>query len=151
MRRILLLCLLLAPVVRADDGLRLDWSRQSLTATWRHYIQIVDGLEVVDGGVIERVARDGTVHETFRELAAPQPRVPRRIVTATEMASALPAGVVLERKLVALNDQGVAGPVWRVIVEATLHEPYAHYVDASTGELLRSEPLFSRVQARVFD
>lgn len=135
----------------AGDGLRLDWTRESLTATWRHYTQIVDGLEVEGGGVIERVDRDGSVHETFRALAAPQPRVPRRMLATSEVQRAVPAGVVLEQKLVALNDGGVARPVWRVIVEERLHEPYAHYVDASTGELLRSIPLFSRVQARVFD
>src|SRR5206468_9705521 len=150
-RSLLVLLVLAAPLALADDGLRLDWTRQSLTATWRHYTQIVDGLEVVDGGVIERVDHDGSVHETFRALATPQPRVPRRLVAASEMQRAVPPGVILEQKLVALSDHGVARPVWRVIVEEKLHEPYAHYVDASTGELLRSQPLFSRVQARVFD
>ncbi len=37
------------------------------------------------------------------------------------------------------------------VVEEGLHKLYAHYVDASSGELLRSEALFSQVQARVFD
>ncbi len=146
-----LLVLLVALSVRADDGLRLDWTRHSLRAAWRHYTQIVDGLEVVGGGVIERVDRDGSVHETYRALAAPQPHVPRRMLEASAVANAVPPGVIVDQRMVALNDNGVARPVWRVIVEEKLHEPYAHYVDASTGALLRSEALFSRVQARVFD
>ena len=74
-RRLVILLLLVAPAALADDGLRLDWTRQSLRATWRHYTQIVDGLEVVGGGVIERVDRDGRVHETFRALARRPPGV----------------------------------------------------------------------------
>jgi subtilisin-like proprotein convertase family protein len=152
MRRALpLLLVLLAPIARADDGLRLDWTRESLTAAWRHYTQIVDGLEVVNAGVIERVDRDGSVHEVHRELAAPMPRVPRRTMAASEASRSVPAGIVLDQKLVALNDRGATRPVWRLVVEQVRHHPYAHYVDASTGTLLRSEPLFSRAQARVFD
>src|SRR5438105_13479249 len=136
-RRLVILLLLVAPAALADDGLRLDWTRESLAATWRHYTQIVDGLEVVDGGVIERVDRDGSVHETYRSVAAPQPRVPRRMITATELQHAVPRGVIVEQRQVALNDHGVARPVWRVVAEEKLHQPYAHYIDASTGELPR--------------
>jgi subtilisin-like proprotein convertase family protein len=152
MRRALPFLLVLLPLIaRADDGLRLDRTRESLTSTWRHYTQIVDGLEVVDAGVIERVDRDGSVHEVHREMAAPPPRVPRRMIAASEATRSVPLGMVLDQKLVALNDEGIARSVWRLVVEATPHRPYAHYVDASTGTLLRSVPLFSRVQARVFD
>jgi subtilisin-like proprotein convertase family protein len=154
MRRLLVLLilpLLFTTNILADDGLRLELTRQSLTATWRYYAQIVDGLEVEGAGVIERVDHDGSVHEVYRELAAPQARVPRRMIAANEATRAVPSGLLVDEKMVALNDHGTARPVWRVVVEESLHKPYAHYVDASTGELLRSEPLFSRVQARVFD
>ena len=50
---------LLTPTIHADDGLRLDWTRQSLTATWRHYTQIVGGMEVEGAGVIERIELPG--------------------------------------------------------------------------------------------
>lgn len=142
---------LLTPTVHAEDGLRLDWTRESLTATWRHYTQIVGGMEVEGAGVIERIDHDGSVHEEYRELVAAPPPGPRRMIAASDAMRALPAGLLVEQKLVALNDHGSARPVWRIVVEQTPHHPFAHYVDAATGELLRAEPLFSRVQARVFD
>ena len=128
-----------------------DWTRESLTATWRHYTQIVGGMEVEGAGVIERIDHDGSVHEEYRELVAAPPPGPRRMIAASDAMRALPAGLLVEQKLVALNDHGSARPVWRIVVEQTPHHPFAHYVDAATGELLRAEPLFSRVQARVFD
>jgi subtilisin-like proprotein convertase family protein len=154
MRRLLLLLItpfFFSTAAQADDGLRLDRTRESLTGTWRYYTQVVDGLDVVGAGVIERVDHDGSVHEVFRDLAVPQASVPRRAIAATDATRTLPPGLLVEQKRVALNDHGTARPVWRIVVEEGLHKPYAHYVDASSGELLRSEPLFSQVQARVFD
>ena len=51
-----------------------------MTATWRTYRQFIDGAEIADTAVIERVDRDGSVHEVARVLARPgQARaVPRR-------------------------------------------------------------------------
>src|SRR5260221_8660368 len=93
--------LLFSTVIRADDGLRLDRTRESLTATWRYYTQVVDGLEVVGAGVIERVDPDGSVHEVFRDLVVPQPRVPRRMIAASDATHALPAGLLVEQRMLA--------------------------------------------------
>src|SRR5258708_39268441 len=93
MRRALILSvLLLSPAIRADEGLRLDWTRESLTATWRHYTQIVGGLEVEGAGVIERADRAGSVREVYRELVTSELRRPRPVMATSDAMRALPAG-----------------------------------------------------------
>src|SRR5437868_2499813 len=150
MKRTLLLLLFVSTAAFADDGLRLDYERQSLTATYRHYTQILNGLEVVGGGVIERVDRDGNVRELHRAIAH-APSIVRRRMPASEALTRVPAGVTREATLVSVNVNGEARPAWRIVIEPVKHERVAHYVDASTGEILRVEPLFASVQARVFD
>ena len=53
----------LAALLLAAIDLRLDYVRHSLTATYRHYTQYVDGVPVLGGEVIER---DG--QEVYRAL-----------------------------------------------------------------------------------
>src|SRR3954470_23599697 len=142
--------LLLAAAVHAQD-LRLDYERESLLGTYRHYTQYVNGLPVLGGEVIERVAHDGSVRELHRAIAA---RAPKRSLVAKSIAVAsAPAGNVRDAELVAVNMRGEARPAWRVVVEEKPHEPVAHYIDAGTGTLLVSQPLFAQITAkgRVFD
>jgi subtilisin-like proprotein convertase family protein len=152
MRRLLLpLALLsLAASLNAQD-LRLDYERESLLGTYRHYTQYVDGLPVLGGEVIERVARDGSVREMHRAIATPAPR--RTLIAKSTAVAAAPAGNLRDAQLVAVNRGGEARPAWRVVVEEKPHEPVAHYIDAATGTLLVSQPLFAQItaKARVFD
>jgi subtilisin-like proprotein convertase family protein len=152
MRRLLLplVLLFLAAAANAQD-LRLDYERESLLGTYRHYTQYVDGLPVLGGEVIERVARDGSVHELHRVIAAPAPK--RSLIAKSTAVAAAPPGNLRDAQLVAVNHLGEARPAWRVIVEEKPHEPVAHYIDAATGALLVSQPLFAQITAkgRVFD
>jgi subtilisin-like proprotein convertase family protein len=152
MRRLVvsLVLLFLAAAVNAQD-LRLDYERESLLGTYRHYTQYVNGLPVLGGEVIERVAHDGSVRELHRTLATPSPK--RSLIAKSTAIASAPRGNVRDAQLVAVNDRGEARPAWRVVVEEKPHEPVAHYIDAATGALLVSQPLFAQITAkgRVFD
>ena len=152
MRRLLVFLVLLLPAaaVHAQD-LRLDYERESLVGTYRHYTQYVDGLPVVGGEVIERVDHDGSVRELHRAIARAATK--RALIAKSAALASAPAGLVRDEQLVAVNVSGEARPAWRVIVEENPHEPVAHYIDAATGVILRSQPLFARITAkgRVFD
>ncbi|MEA2326430.1 MAG: hypothetical protein QOE68_1389 [Thermoanaerobaculia bacterium] len=151
MRRFVPLILLsIAAAVSAQD-LRLDYERESLLGTYRHYTQYVDGLPVLGGEVIERVAHDGSVRELHRAIATPAPK--RALIPKSKAITYASSGAFQDVQLVAVNDRGEARPAWRVIVEEKPHEPVAHYIDAATGALLVSRPLFAQITAkgRVFD
>ena len=145
------LVLLLSPALIHAQDLRLDYERESLAGTYRHYTQYVDGLPVVGGEVIERVDRDGGVRELHRAIAAAAPK--RTLIAKSTALARVPLGAVREQQLVAVNVNSEARPAWRLVVEQNPHQPIAHYVDAATGSLLLSQPLFANitVQARVFD
>jgi subtilisin-like proprotein convertase family protein len=152
MRRLVisLALLLLAAAVNAQD-LRLDYERESLLGTYRHYTQYVDGLPVLGSEVIERVARNGSVRELHRAIATPGPK--RALIAKSTAIASAPRGNLRDAQLVAVNRGGEARPAWRVVVEEKPHEPVAHYIDAATGALLVSQPLFAQITAkgRVFD
>src|SRR4051794_40887704 len=134
--------LFLAAAVHAQD-LRLDYQRESLIGTYRHYTQYVDGLPVLGGEMIERLDRDGSTRELHRAIATAAPK--RTLIAKQSALWALPAGAVRDQQMVAVNVNGEARPAWRVVVEKTPHEPVAHYVDASTGAVILSKPLFARI------
>jgi subtilisin-like proprotein convertase family protein len=152
MRRLFLSLVLLLPTaaVHAQD-LRLDYERESLTGTYRHYTQYVNDLPVVGGEVIERVDHDGNVRELHRAIANALPK--RTLIAKSTALASAPAGMLRDAQLVAVNINGEARPAWRVVVEENPHEPVAHYIDASSGAILRSQPLFAHITAkgRVFD
>jgi subtilisin-like proprotein convertase family protein len=152
MRRLLVPIVLLtsAAALHAQD-LRLDYERESLIGTYRHYTQYVDGMPVTGGEVIERVERDGSIRELHRSIATAAPK--RALIAKSTALASAPAGVLRDEQLVAVNIAGEARPAWRVVVEQNPHEPVAHYIDAATGTLLLSKPLFARITAkgRVFD
>lgn len=148
MRYLTTLLLFAAATAHASD-LRLLYERQSLTATWRTYRQVIDGLDVIGTDVVQRVDRDGSVHEEHRNLARPA-ATPRRMIAAADAVAKLP-GKITSQTMVALNVNGEARPAWRMVVEEQPLEPVATYVDASTGEVLRREPLYWNAKARVFD
>jgi subtilisin-like proprotein convertase family protein len=152
MQRLLvpLVLFLSAAAVNAQD-LRLDYQRESLIGTYRHYTQFVNGLPVLGGEVIERVDRDGSTRELHRAIASAAPK--RTLIAKQSALWALPAGTVRDQQMVAVNVVGEARPAWRVVVEENPNEPVAHYVDASTGAVILSKPLFAQItgSARVFD
>jgi subtilisin-like proprotein convertase family protein len=123
MRR-LAIALLFLPLVLSADELRFDFERQSLTATYRHYKRIVDGLEVVDGDVIEKVGASA--------------------------ATAAPLTVAAASRGLALRVNGTLRRVRRTVIEEASFRPYAEYRDAATGEVLRRDALFWNAKARVF-
>jgi len=151
MRRLLPLILLSLAAVASAQDLRLDYERESLLGTYRHYTQYVDGLPVLGGEVIERVARDGSVRELHRAIAVPGAK--RALIAKSTAIATAPRGSLRDAQMVAVNRGGEARPAWRVVVEEKPHEPVAHYIDAATGELLVSQPLFAQITAkgRVFD
>jgi subtilisin-like proprotein convertase family protein len=152
MRRLFvsLVFLFLSAAVNAQD-LRFDYERESLLGTYRHYTQYVNGLPVLGGEVIELVSHDGGVRELHRALATPAPK--RALIAKSTAIASAPRGDVRDAQLVAVNQGGEARPAWRVVVEEKPHEPVAHYIDAATGALLVSQPLFALITAkgRVFD
>src|SRR5437763_17211433 len=105
MRRLLLslALLFLAAVANAQD-LRLDYERESLLGTYRHYTQYVDGLPVLGGEVIERVANDGSIRELHRAIATSAPR--RTLIAKSTAVAAAPHGAVRDAQLVAVNRAG---------------------------------------------
>jgi subtilisin-like proprotein convertase family protein len=145
-----LVLLLSAAAVNAQD-LRLDYQRESLIGTYRHYTQYVNGLPVLGGEVIERVEHDGAIRELHRVIATAAPK--RTLIAKGSALWALPAGTVRDEQMVAVNVEGEARPAWRVVVEETPHHPVARYVDAATGALILTKPLFAQITAkgRVFD
>src|SRR5438270_687131 len=60
--------ILLAAAAAAAPDLRLDYTRQSLTSTVRHYRQYIDGREVAGGERIE-VTRGGVTRVVYESLA----------------------------------------------------------------------------------
>src|SRR5712691_10216394 len=105
MRRLLVSLVLLLPAaaVNAQD-LRLDYERESLIGTYRHYTQYVDDLPVVGGEVIERVDHDGSIHELHRAIAAAAPR--RALMAKSAALGSAPSGTVRDEQLVAVNVSG---------------------------------------------
>ncbi|MGZ7031470.1 MAG: hypothetical protein ACXVIJ_05800, partial [Thermoanaerobaculia bacterium] len=51
--------------VLASDDLRLDRVQESLTGTWRHYQQYIDGVPVLGGERMERTTRGGGVEVVY--------------------------------------------------------------------------------------
>ncbi|HLJ75057.1 MAG TPA: hypothetical protein VKU62_10755, partial [Thermoanaerobaculia bacterium] len=138
MWRVLAVLLSISSVAFADD-LRVDYTRESLTATHIHYQQYIDGIPVIGGERVESISHDGK--RTFSEtLAKP----------SSSRIAALSTNVPVAGDLVYLNMNGEARLASRVFVEEQPHRKYANYYDATTGALLRSDPLFWSVQGRVF-
>ena len=106
MRRLLLsiALLCLAAAANAQD-LRLDYERESLLGTYRHYTQYVDGLPVLGGEVIEHVAHDGSVRELHRAIAKAGPR--RSLIAKSTAVAVAPTGNVRDAQLVAVNGREI--------------------------------------------
>ena len=100
-----LACLVFLATQSYGEDLRVDFTRESLTATYVHSHQYLDGLPVVGGERIESVSLGGR-----REVAD---HLARRPVSALAVVPAAPVG----GDLVYLNVDGEARLASRVIVE----------------------------------
>src|ERR1051326_3784665 len=132
--------LLLAATLAAAPDLRLDYTRESLVKTVRHYRQYVDGREVVGGERIEEM-RNGVVRAVYENLA----RDPGDHDRAHELSTC--------DDCVYINIRGEARLARRATVTTAPLQRHAIFTDAATGEVLRDDPLFSNLTAtaRVFD
>ncbi|MCU1246908.1 MAG: bacillolysin, partial [Acidobacteria bacterium] len=126
----------------AATELRADRTLQSLTGTHVHYQQFIDGLPVVGGEQLEKIAPDGTPRITYQHLSR-EPLDRGR----TAAALAAPAG---DAAAVYLDINGTATLAWKTRVEEQPFQPYAVYTDAVTGAVLRRDPLFWNATAHVF-
>ncbi|MGZ7080788.1 MAG: proprotein convertase P-domain-containing protein, partial [Thermoanaerobaculia bacterium] len=125
--------------VLASDDLRLDRVQESLTGTWRHYQQYIDGVPVLGGERMERTTRGGGVEVVYDSRVE---RPPTRRATPGEVAGRSTLFVVRD---------GFARLVLREINFDSPLRPYAVFTDVETGEVIRREPLFFQAGARVFD
>lgn len=132
MRRLFAAAILIAAAARGQE-LRLDYVRESLIGRHAHYRQYIDGIRVVGGeriegplGTRESLARRGFSH------------VEASVMTAHR------------GDVVYVNVDGVARLAVRVRSDDG-GKPVAAYFDASTGAVLRVEPLYFSAAARVFD
>lgn len=137
-----LACLFFLATQSFGEDLRVDYSRESLTATHVHYQQYLDGLRVVGGERVESIGHDGR-HEVVDRLAA-------SVRTGFSRLRPAEAGPHIG-ELVYLNVNGDARLASRVLVEDRPLHRYANYYDAASGALIRSDPLFWTAQGRVFD
>jgi hypothetical protein len=140
MHRALAISLIFFALPLAADEFRVDRVLESLTATYRHSTQLIDGIEVVGGEKIERVRRDGTSDVVYEHALQKAP--------VTIMAATTPRDHATR---VYLDVNGVARLAWKVIAYERPLEPFAEYYDAATGALLRRDPLFWTAKARVFE
>lgn len=142
-----------APLLFGDvtPDLRVERINESLTGTHVLYRQYVDGLPVVDGGVWADADGDGDIVELHNRVASDSAGHLSPIVSSDPAAAFIAAHRVRSRERVIVNAGGVARRAWRVIVADRALEPWAHYLDANTGEWLRSDALFYNAQGRVFD
>ena len=134
-----MLSLFLAGALFAADDFRLGRVQESLTATYRHYQQYIDGIPVIGVERVERKTHQGKTEVVY------DTRVER---PATSPADARP---VAGRSTVYVIHHGVARLARRTITADAPLQPYATYLDEETGEVIRREPLFWRAAARVFD
>jgi subtilisin-like proprotein convertase family protein len=141
MRRALAISLVLFALPLAADDFRVDRVLESLTGTYRHSTQLIDGIEVVGGEKLERVHRDGTSDVVYERALK---KAPVTIMAATTTAPANATRVYLD-----VN--GEARLAWKTIAYERPLEPFAEYYDAATGALLRRDPLFWTAKGRVFE
>ena len=132
------LALTTASSFAADPDLRLETVRESLTGTHYRYRQYVDGLPVVGAELVLTKDHLGRVLREERQLVA----VPSRRISAQSAGNATHM----------VNVGGIARAARREVREEEPLRPIAYYYDATTGELLRVEPLFFNAKpARVFE
>src|ERR1051325_3215842 len=136
--RTVLLALLFAAQLHAAD-FRLDRELESLTGTHRHYTQYIDGIPVDGAGRVESVLRGGRVRAEERVARAPLVAAAARKLSAPRKDAAL----------VYLNIDREARLAWRFVTS----DHFAHWLDAATGETLKTEQLFwtAKSRVRVFD
>jgi subtilisin-like proprotein convertase family protein len=151
MRLRLLAFLLALPLAAAplEPELRRIQEVESLTGTHARYRQFIGGVEILDRDIVVETDREGRVRsvrgERLRAAALPQPMIDEQ--AARRIA---PLARIDRVDRVALQGEGELRGAWRVIGRSNPLEPYAVFVDAKSGAILKSIPLFANAPARVF-
>lgn len=125
--------LMLASILQAQEDLRLELVRHSLTGTHYRYRQYLDGLPVAGGEVDLTVGADGSLRESIRAIARPPDAALTRRSTA-------------DLSLVLFNDNGALRFVRRVEVTDGMRRTI-RYEDPETHAVIREEPQYAMVKA----
>jgi subtilisin-like proprotein convertase family protein len=132
--------------------------RESLVGRHLRFQQVIDGAPVVDGEATLDVDNDGKVrelHNRFTRAVRLTPlRAPAESAEALAAATTEIGGARIESvSAVWLQHGDHLVAAFRLVARSNPFEPYAYYVDATTGAVIRSHPLFATASAkgRVFD
>src|ERR1043165_4882735 len=106
--------------------LRLAYTRESLTASYRHYEQTIDGRVVVGADVIEET-RNGQTRVIHERLA--------RSRWGAGAPGGEGAGAPLRDDMVYVNVAGEPRLASKEVIHPRPLEPHAIYRDAATGEI----------------
>ncbi|MGK2858593.1 MAG: proprotein convertase P-domain-containing protein, partial [Thermoanaerobaculia bacterium] len=141
----------------AGDALELakPSERTSLTASHYFFPQTIGDVPVLNGGVAISIRDDGTasIHDRTGSPSFGVLRTGRSEATsaAIDAARHLGANAVESVELVAwVGDDGVARAYQRVILHSGLRR-WAVFVDAESGVVAWTEPLFMTARGQVFD
>ncbi|MBV9496407.1 MAG: proprotein convertase P-domain-containing protein [Acidobacteria bacterium] len=145
--RTALLALLVAAHVHAAD-FRLDREVESLLGTHRHYTQYIDGIPVDGAARVESVmgTRGGGLQPVPARAEARAHVLEAVAFSSNASIPDVPAPTK-DATLVYLNLDGNGRLAWRYVT----NDYFAHWIDAHSGEALRTEQLFWTASARVFD
>jgi subtilisin-like proprotein convertase family protein len=138
-----------------EADLRLVDTTESLTGTHLRFRQYVEGLEVVGSDVsveMDRHDRVTAVRGAVRRISAlAESTLQSSHARAAVVSNADPGTVVetIERVIFAAGDE--LRPAFRVIARAHPLMPWAWFIDAGSGSVLRKVPLFATRDGRVFD
>src|SRR5205814_5493601 len=128
---------------------RVDYTRESLTATYTHYRQVIDGRDVVGGERME-MTRNGVTRVWYERVAALREGGARAPSPARAGGAPAPHTIACD-DCVYVNVDGEARLAKREIVEEQPLHPHAIYTDVETGRVIRDDMLYWSVKARVFD
>lgn len=145
--RTALLALLVAAHVHAAD-FRLDREVESLLGTHRHYTQYINGIPVDGAARVESVmgTRGGGLPPAPAQAEA-RVHVLEAVALSSNAATPDVPAPTKDATLVYLNVDRNAVLAWRYVTP----DHFAHWIDAHTGETLRTEQLFWTASAQVFD
>ena len=143
---------------RAVADLRLVETREALTGRYVHYRQFLDGIEVIDGGLVGRLDSAGNVAEFHnrltRRFVVPLAHLDRNGALAAlhrERPDTRQQPLLAEQRVLLSGKDDRLHLAQRFVVKTAPLEPFAFFIDLTTGELIRSTPLFFNAsEARVF-
>ncbi|HVT44497.1 MAG TPA: proprotein convertase P-domain-containing protein [Thermoanaerobaculia bacterium] len=135
----------------ARPELRLIDRKESLSGTHLRFRQHVVDLDVIGGEVTVSFDPNGSITSIHNRTVATGPFETAAAMRRSHLLlPALHGMQILEDDLAGWNDGGTLRVVRRVVARSTPLEPLLFLIDASSGELLETIPLFFNAAARVF-